>query len=79
MNNNSFNSNIDLEVAIEAISAKISKELAKGSLDNNPALQLLLYEREQLYQGNQEVINKILTIYCKEISKEGCDNKNDCN
>lgn len=58
--------NVKLDIAIEIMSSKIADAFDardKQLVDN------LLEEREQMYLGNWEVIDKILDVYSKDVKR----------
>ena len=61
--------NTKLEVAVEIIAAKIASLSNAGYNETNEEMQILLKEREQMYTGDEEVINKIINVYGPEIKK----------
>lgn len=64
-----MNDNIKLEVAIEIMASKIARMIQNGFNLEDKEIQNLLYEKEQMYKGNQEIINKILEVYGKELKE----------
>lgn len=62
-----MNNNIKLEVAIEIMASKIASMAQKGYTVEDNELINLLEEKEQMYIGNEEVINKIIKQYGKEL------------
>ena len=67
---NKISKNTKLEIAIEILSVKIANMLKKGYLVEDKEMKILLEEREKMYNGDNEVINKILNQYGPEIKKE---------
>ncbi len=69
---------LDVDVAIEIISHLIGENTLRELETTNPEeikrleqeTFRLLDEREQIYKGNREVINKVLTVYGEEVKKE---------
>lgn len=61
--------NTKLEVAVEIMAAKIASLSNAGYNETNEEMQILLKEREQMYTGDQEIINKIINEYGPEIKK----------
>ena len=59
--------NKKLEIAVEVIATKIAKVLSAGYTVKEEKMQKLIEERNQMYQGNEQVIDKII----KEFGKEG--------
>lgn len=60
-----MNDNVKLDIAIEIMSSKIANAFERK--DKNE-VDLLLEEREQMYLGNWDVINKILDVYSKDVN-----------
>ena len=69
MKNMKMSINTKLEVALEIISAKIANLSNAGYSVNDEKMKILLNEREQMYSGNKEVIEKIINVYGPEIKK----------
>lgn len=61
------NKNTKLEVAIEILAAKIALVAKEGYTVKDEQIRKLLLEREEMYLGNEEIIEKILTVYGPEI------------
>lgn len=61
--------NTKLEIAIEIISAKIASLSNAGYTIENEEMRVLLQERDELYTGNEEIIDKIISVYGPEIKK----------
>ncbi len=61
-----MNDNVKLDIAIEIMSSKIADAMEKG---NKEEVDALLDEREQMYLGNWDVINKILDVYSKDVKR----------
>lgn len=59
--------NTKLEIAVEVIAAKIAKVSNEGYTIKNKKMQELIEERNQMYQGNEQIIDKIITEYGPEI------------
>lgn len=59
-----MNANTKLEIAVEIMAAKIA--LCYNSKEN---LKELLEEREEMYKGNAQVIDKIIKEYGPTIKK----------
>ncbi len=51
--------NTKLEVAIEILVAKIASQYCKGYTIRDNEMKILLKEREDMYTGNKEVIEKL--------------------
>lgn len=62
-----MNKNTKLEIAVEIMAAKIAKS-AKEGIDSKE-MQELLNERTKMYQGNEEIMDKVIEIYGEEIRK----------
>lgn len=62
-----MNDNIKLEVAIEIMASKIASMTQKGYTIEDNELKHLLVEKEQMYIGNEGIINKIIEQYGKEL------------
>ena len=54
-----MNSNTKLEIAVEIIANKI----AKAARENDGKIEQYLKEREEMYNGNDRIINKIIEEY----------------
>ena len=61
-----MNENVKLDIAIEIMSTKIAEAINNK---NSNEVNDLLKEREQLYLGNWNVINKILKVYSKYVKR----------
>ena len=61
--------NTKLEVALEIIASKIANVSKKGISVESKEMQILLQERQKMYNGNEETIDKIITEYGPEIKK----------
>ena len=61
-----MNDNVKLDVAIEILSTKIA--MAMNNKDREETKKLLK-ERDQLYLGNWEIINKILKEYSLDVKR----------
>lgn len=55
--------NTKLEVALELLGTAIAKAVKEGYTVNDKELKDLLNEREKMYLGDKEVIDKILVKY----------------
>ena len=58
-----------LEIAVEIMAAKIAKTSREGIEANDEKMQQLLNERIKMYQGDEEIIKKIINVYGEEIKK----------
>ncbi len=61
-----MNDNVKLDIAIEIMSSKVAEAMDKG---NREEIDALLEEREQMYLGNWDVINKILEVYSEDVKR----------
>ena len=59
-----MNDNVKLDIAIELISTKIAIAMEKKEDDE---LKKLLEEREKLYLGDWNIINKVLNDYSEDV------------
>ena len=59
--------NTKLEIAIEILAAKIGITSNQGYKVSDDIMKKLLQEREQMYRGNQEIIEKIINEYGPQI------------
>ncbi len=57
--------NTKLEIAVEVIAAKIAKTSNEGYTIKDKKMQELIEERNQMYQGNENIIDKIIKKYGK--------------
>lgn len=64
-----MNKNTKLEIAVEIMAAKIAKTSREGIKPNDKEMKKLLDEKVKMYQGNEEIIEKIINIYGEEIKK----------
>ena len=62
-----MNRNTKLEIAIEIMAAKIAKTSREVIDPEDEIIKKLLDERVEMYQGNEEIIEKIINIYGAEI------------
>ena len=65
-----INLNTKVEVAIEIIASKIAEASRKGLTTKDEEMLNLLKERDGVYSGNVEIIDKILNIYGPEIKNK---------
>ncbi len=63
-----MNANTKLEIAVEIMAAKIAKTSREENSEDK--LKKLLNEKTKMYQGDKEVIDKIINIYGKEVKGE---------
>ena len=61
-----MNDNVKLDIAIEIMSSKVAEAMDRG---NKEEIDALLEEREQMYLGNWDVINKILESYSDDVKR----------
>jgi shikimate kinase len=65
-----MNKNTRLEIAVEIMAAKIARTSREGKNSKDEEMKKLIEEREEMYRENQEIINKIIDVYGKEIKEE---------
>ena len=65
-----MNMNTKLEVAVEILAAKIANMSNAGYDVTTEEMKKLLKERELMYSGDEEVIDKIINVYGPEIKKK---------
>ena len=63
-----MNANTKLEIAVEIMAAKIARTSREENSEDK--LQKLLKEKTRMYQGDEEIIDKIINIYGKEVKCE---------
>lgn len=63
------NDNIRLEVAIEIMASKIADMTRKGYTVESKEMKQLLKEKNEMYKCNDEIIDKILEVYGKELKE----------
>ena len=61
--------NTKLEVALEIIASKIATTSNKGIPVESKEMQLLLKEREKMYKGDENTIDKIIKEYGPELKR----------
>ena len=61
-----MNDNVKLDIAIEIMSSKVADAMDRG---NKEEIDDLLQEREQMYLGYWDVINKILESYSDDVKR----------
>ena len=59
--------NTKLEVAVEIMAAKIAKMSREGYTAEDDKMKKLIDERNKMYIGEEDVIDKIITEYGTEI------------
>lgn len=62
--------NTKLEIAVEIMAAKIAKTSKGGYTINDEKMQQLIKERNEMYIGNEDIINKIIKEYGSEIKRD---------
>ena len=62
-----MNENTKLEIAVEIMAAKIAKVSREGISPEDKKMKELLDEKVKMYQGDKEIIDKIINVYGKEI------------
>ena len=63
-----MNANTKLEIAVEIMAAKIAKTSREEQSEEK--IEKLLKEKTKMYQGDNEIIEKIINVYCKEVKGE---------
>ena len=63
-----MNANTKLEIAVEIMAAKIAKTSREEQSEEK--IEKLLKEKTKMYQGDNEIIEKIINVYGKEIKGE---------
>jgi hypothetical protein len=64
-----MNDNTKLEIAVEIMAAKIAKVARESNGEENEEMKLLLEEKTKMYQFDENIINKIISVYGKEMNK----------
>ena len=62
--------NTKIEVALEILANKIAKTSNQGYASNSEEMLKLLSERQKLYAGDREILDKIIDNYGPEIKKD---------
>lgn len=62
-----MNANTKLEIAVEIMAAKIAKTSKEGYTVQDSKMKNLIDERDKMYLGDEEIINKIIEKYGPEI------------
>ena len=62
-----MNNNTKLEIAVEIMANKIAKKSIEKNGIVDEELKELLEERNKMYQFDEEIIDKIINIYGKEM------------
>ena len=55
---------VKMEVAFEIIGMRIALAIENNDIEK---IKILNKEREELYNGNMEIFNKIYNVYAKEV------------
>lgn len=65
--------NYEKDLAIEIINRKINKIVsdAKKFADLKNELKELKEEKEKVYQGDSDIINKAITVYIEDVKLDG--------
>lgn len=63
-----MDNNTKLEIAIEIMSAKIAKVSKETCIDKDAKLKKLMEERDRMYKFDKSIIDKIITVYGKELN-----------
>ena len=63
-----MNANTKLEIAVEIMAAKIAKTSREEQSEEK--IEKLLKEKTKMYQGDNEIIEKIINVYGKEVTGE---------
>lgn len=64
-----MNDNTKLEIAVEIMAAKIAKAAHEGISPDSEEMKKLLNEKIEMYRFNEEVIDKIINVYGKELKQ----------
>ena len=62
--------NTKLEIAVEIMAAKIAKSSRGGNTIEDEKMKKLITERNEMYKGNEGIINKIINEYGPEIKEK---------
>lgn len=65
-----MNDNTKLETAVEIMAAKIALCTKNGYTLKSREMRTLINEREEMYKGNEKIINKIIEVYGQELKKD---------
>ncbi|HCC07065.1 MAG TPA: hypothetical protein DEP72_02705 [Clostridiales bacterium] len=65
-----MSSNTKLEIAVEIIAAKIAMYSMNGYKSEDEDIKKLIEERNEMYKGNEIIIDKIIRDYGKKNKKE---------
>jgi len=66
---NNMNPNIKLEVAVEILATKIAMHSMKGYNVEDEEMKRMIKEREEMYKGNEIIIDKIIKEYGTEVKR----------
>ena len=66
---NNMNPNIKLEVAVEILATKIAMHSMKGYNVEDEEMKRIIKEREEMYKGNEIIIDKIIKEYGTEVKR----------
>lgn len=66
-NKMNINAHIKAEIAVEIMAAKIAQASQNGYDVNSNQMKELLKERDKMYDGDADIIEKIINIYGPEI------------
>lgn len=66
---NNMNPNIKLEVAVEILATKIAMHSMKGYNVEDEEMKKMIKEREEMYKGNEIIIDKIIKEYGTEVKR----------
>ena len=61
--------NTKLEIAVEILAVKIAMTTKLGKTEEDEEIKNLMKERDEMYTGNEKIIDKIIKIYGPEIKK----------
>lgn len=64
-----FSPNTKLEIAVEILATKIAMYSKNGMNLEDEKFQELIKDRDEMYKGNEKVIEKIIKQYGPEIKK----------
>lgn len=65
-----MNLNTKLEIAVDIMAKTIANAVKQGYGVDGEILKQLLFEREEMYKCNQEVLDKIINVYGRKINSE---------
>lgn len=66
---NNMDPNIKLEVAVEILATKIAMHSMKGYNVEDEEMKRMIKEREEMYKGNEIIIDKIIKEYGTEVKR----------